>query len=305
MRMTKTLVTLALALALATLGQATDAWALAVVASSSSTGMLVREVAGDQVKLQILAPPDRDLHYLQARPSMIRALRHADLVTALGAELEVGWLPLAIQQAANPKILPGRHGYFEAAAQVDLLEPGGAADRALGDVHPVGNPHLNMDPVRMARVGLALAERLTQLDPTHAADYRRRAQAFQAKVDQRLPQWRSRTEGAPGVVSFHRDVDYLLDRFQVPLLGTLEPVPGVPPTAAHIRQLTQDLRGRRGVILFTDYQPAQAPEALAEALGWPTARLPLEPPLDADGAAYLAHMDHWMEALASASQARP
>jgi zinc/manganese transport system substrate-binding protein len=111
---------LLLALWLPVLAQA----ALPVVATSTSTGMLVREIAGSQATLTILGPPDRDLHTLQARPSMIRALRGAQLVVALGADLEVGWLPVAIQQAANPHILPGRPGYFEAAAQVDLLDVG-------------------------------------------------------------------------------------------------------------------------------------------------------------------------------------
>ena len=271
---------------------------LDVVATSSSTGMLVREVAGDHANLTILAPPDRDLHRLQARPSMIRALRSADLVTALGGDLEAGWLPAAIQQAANPAVLPGRPGYFEAAGQVKLLDAGGPADRALGDVHPVGNPHVNMDPVRMARVAAALAERLAELDPANAGAYRERAAAFERRVEDRVEAWQARLADAPGAVSFHTDVIYLLDRFGVPHLGTLEPVPGVPPTAAHIRRLREDLAGRAGVILLTTYQPEQAARTLADALGWPRVRLPLEPPLEAAGEGYLEHMERWVTGLA-------
>jgi zinc/manganese transport system substrate-binding protein len=230
---------------------------------------------------------------------MIRALRNADLVAALGADLEVGWLPLVIRQAANPKILPGRPGYFEAAAQVELLAKGGPADRALGDVHPVGNPHVNMDPVRMAQVGMALAERLGELDPEHAAKYQARAQAFEARVREHLPKWQNQAAQAPGVVLYHKDAVYLLDRFEVPLLSLIEPVPGVPPTASHIRSLIDKLKGQSGVVLFTTYQPEQAPASIAEALDWPRARLPLEPPLDADGDAYLAHMQRWIDALVS------
>jgi len=271
--------------------------ALEVVATSSSTGALVREIARDQAELTILAPPDRDIHYLQARPSMVRALRGADLVAALGADLEVGWLPVAIRQAANPNILPGRPGYFEAAAQVTLLEVGGPADRALGDVHPVGNPHLNMDPLRMSQVARALARRLGELDPANAGQYRRRADAFAQKVKKRLAQWQARAAGAPGVVSYHRDLLYLLERLQVPLLGTIEPVPGVPPSGAHLQELTQRLSGRRGVVLYTVFQSTQGPESLAKTLGWPARRLPLEPPLKADGDGYLEHMERWVRAL--------
>jgi zinc/manganese transport system substrate-binding protein len=108
--------------------------ALDVVATAPSLGALVRAVGGERIQVTVLAPPDRDLHRLQAKPSMMRALRGADLVVALGAELESGWLPAAIANAANPKVLPGQPGYFEAAAQVSLLEVGGPADRARGDV---------------------------------------------------------------------------------------------------------------------------------------------------------------------------
>jgi zinc/manganese transport system substrate-binding protein len=276
-------------------------FALDVVASSSSTAALVREIAGDHVKLTILAPPDRDIHYLQARPSMIHALRGADLVVALGADLEVGWLPLAISQAANPKILPGKAGYFEAAVQVSLLDVGGPADRALGDIHPTGNPHINMDPVRMAEVSTALAERMALLDSKHAEEYRARAVNFAKQVDEKVAEWRVRLSNPKGVVSFHKDVTYLLDRFEIPHLGILEPVPGVPPTASHIQSLIREQQGKSGIILYTTYQPEQAPVSVAEALGWKHIPLPLEPPLDADGKGYLMHMQRWIDALAGNS----
>lgn len=291
-RAIRLLVLLVLLLPLAARGE------LKVVSSSSSTAMLVREIAGPQVGLTVLAPPDRDLHLLQVRPSMMRALRGADLVTALGADLEQGWLPLAIQQAANPRILPGRPGYFEAAAQVDLLQVGGRADRSLGDVHPVGNPHINMDPLRMAQVGLALAQRLAELDPQHASDYHARAGVFRDRVVGFLANWQEELAGAPGVVSYHLDVLYLLQRFEVPLLGVLEPVPGVPPTASHLKGLTASLTGRQGVILYTTYQSERAPKSLGRLLGWRSERLQLEPPLDADGSAYLEHIERWVRAIA-------
>lgn len=272
---------------------------LQVVATSPSMGALVREIAGPGVHLTVLAPPDRDMHSLQAKPSMIHALRGADLVVALGAELEVGWLPLAIASSTNARLQPGQTGYFEAAAQVDLLDRGAAADRALGDVHPVGNPHLDLDPVRTARVGRALAERLGQLDPASATQYRRRAETFAAEVDRRVRLWAQRLKGAPGVVLYHRDAVYLLDRFGIPLLGLIETVPGVPPTAAHLKELTAGLAGQRGVLLYASYQSSTEPEALARQLGWPVQGLPLEPPMDADGEGYLRHIERWVAAIAA------
>lgn len=271
---------------------------LKIVATSTSMGALVREVAGTRAELTVLASPDRDLHQLQAKPSMMRALRGADLVVAIGAELEVGWLPVAIASAANPRIQPGQPGYFEAAAQVDLLDVGGPADRALGDVHPVGNPHLDLDPVRMATVAGALAERLAQLDPAGADQYRRAADRFADQVRQRVDQWRPRLAGAPGVLLFHRDAIYLLERFGVPLLGTIEAVPGVPPTGRQLSELVAKLKGRAGVILFAPYQSPQAPLKLASDLGWRAERLSLEPPMDADGDGYLNHIGRWVDVIA-------
>ncbi len=154
----------------------------------------------------------------------------------------------------------------------------------------------------MVEVARALAERLAALDGERAADYRARDRAFARRVDERVATWRQTLANSPGAVSFHKDVTYLLDRFGVPFLGTLEPVPGVPPTASHIRSLIDQLQGRAGgVVLFTTYQPEQAPASVAETLGWRQARLPLEPPLDADGDGYLAHMQRWVDALASGS----
>jgi zinc/manganese transport system substrate-binding protein len=279
---------------------AMPAFALDVVATSPSMGALVRTVA-PSAELTVLAGPDRDLHRLQATPSMMQALRGADLVVAIGAELEVGWLPAASARAANPAILPGREGYFEAAAQVPLLDSGGTADRSLGDVHPAGNPHVDLDPVRMAQVADALAARLAQLDPAGADRYRANARRFADAVDQRVPQWQQRLDAAPGVVLYHRDAIYLLDRFGVPLLGTVEPVPGVPPSGRDIRQLASKLAGRSGIIIHAPYQSPKAAHKLGRDLGWPVEELPLEPPVSADGNGYLEHIDRWVVTIAAAA----
>ncbi len=280
---------------------AAPAWALEVVATTSSMGMLARTVGGPRVKVTELAPPDRDAHMLQARPSMMRALRDAQLVVAVGAELEIGWLPAAMNGAANGAILPGRAGYFEAAAQVPLLDAGQAADRAQGDVHPAGNPHVNLDPARMATIAKALAERLAQLDAAHAADYRERAKGFAAAVEEKLPAWKQKTAGSGGAVLYHKDGAYLLHALGLTLHGMLEPVPGVAPTASHLEALAGKLRGRggrQGVIVHTPYQPPAGAEKLAGLSGWKVAVLPIDPPAGADANAYFALIARWAEALA-------
>jgi len=279
------------------------AWAasvLNVVATTASMGMLAREVGGAAVKVEVLAAPDRDPHMLQAKPSMMRALRDADLVVAVGAELEMGWLPAAINGAANPRLLPGHDGYFEAAAQVSLLDAGQSADRAHGDVHPAGNPHVNLDPRRMAQIARALAERLAKLEPAQTAAFRAGAQRFSAAVEQRVPGWQAQAAGSPGGVLFHKDGNYLFALLGLPILGYVEPVPGVPPTASHLNSLTAKLKGQRGVILHHAYQPAQGPQLLASRLGWKTAVVALEPAKEADAAAYFQLIDSWVTALADA-----
>jgi zinc/manganese transport system substrate-binding protein len=270
-----------------------------VAATTTTMAMLARTVGGEQVSVTTLAPPDRDAHYLQAKPSMIRALRRADLVVAVGAELEVGWLPAAIRNAANPAIRPGQSGYFEAAAQVELMDTGGAADRARGDVHPAGDPHANLDPVRMATVAEALASRLGNLDGEHRVAFRERAEAFGAEVEDRLPQWREAVADAPGVVAFHKDVDYLMERLEVPVRGYLEPKPGIPPTASHLRRLIDEVKGGdAGVVLRHPFHPREPARKVADAAGWRTAALPLDPELGATAADYFGLIDDYVAAMA-------
>ena len=281
----------------------TTAWGAAVldiVATTSSMGVLARTVGGPQASVRELAQPDRDVHMLQARPSMMAALRDAHLVVAVGAELEIGWLPAALAGAANPDILPGRSGYFEAAAQVPLLDAGQSANRAGGDVHPAGNPHVSLDPARMARIAIALAARLAQLDPAHADAYHARAQQFADTVDDKLPQWRQTVAGAGGAVLHHKDGAYVLDALGLPLLGTLEPLPGVAPTATHLKTLAAHLAGKRGVIVRTPYQPPSGAETFSRLTGWPVAVLSIDPPTNADMQGYLDLIGQWVEALATA-----
>jgi len=272
--------------------------ALSVVASTSNMGMLARAVGGDAVKVTVLAPPDRDPHTLQARPSMMLALRGADLLVAVGAELEVGWLPAGLSGASNPKILPGQSGYFEAAAQIPLIERGGGADRSRGDVHPMGNPHVFLDPERMAAIARALGGRLALLDPAHAAAYTANAEAFGKAVAERIPKWKAQAAGAKGAVLYHKDANYLFALLGVPVLGYVEPLPGIPPTAQHLSDVVSRLAGTKGVVLFTDYQSSQGPAFIAGKLGWNAIRLPIEAGATADAGAYFRMIDRWVDAVA-------
>jgi zinc/manganese transport system substrate-binding protein len=276
--------------------------AVRVVATTSSMGMLARTVGGDAVKITVLSPPDRDAHFLLARPSMMVALRRADLLLAVGADLEIGWLPAALRGANNRKILPGQPGYFEGAAQIELIEVGEAPDRARGDVHPVGNPHYYMDPGRMAQVARALAARLATLDAQNAESYRANAEAFSKAAAARIPGWKEQAAGVPGVVFYHKDGNYLAGLLDVPILAYIEPLPGIPPTASHLRDVVRRLQSKKGIILYNTYHSKDGPAFLAKNLGWEEKQLQLEVNLDADGTSYLDHIDAWVRAVASAGR---
>ena len=285
--------------ALALLLVAPLSWAaLEVAATTPNMGMLARTVGGEHVNVTVLALGDRDVHRLEARPSMMVALRRADLLVAVGAELEVGWLPAAQRSAGNPRVLPGRPGYFEAASSVMLIDAGAPADRALGDVHPMGNPHVYFDPLRMAVAAEVLAERLAELDPANAAAFRDNARDFAASVDTRLRDWLVRVDNAPGVLLYHKDANYLMERLGVPVFGFIEPVPGLPPTARHISELVSELDGRQGMIFHLVFQPAQGPDRIGDALGWPVFRM--ESNVGEQGTLddYLAMIESWVEKLA-------
>ena len=280
------------------LGSAAAWGQLNVVATTTNMAMLAKTVGGEHVEVTTLAPPDRDAHYLDVRPNMMAALRRADIVVSVGAELEIGWLPPAIEGAGNRDIYPERQGYFEAANQVDLIEPQDAADRAMGDVHPRGNPHIYMDPPRMARAGLALAEALADLDEANAESFRRNARDFRGRVDEKVPEWRGKVEGSPGMLLYHEDANYLAELLGVTIHGYLEPVPGVPPTGRHLRDLRDRLVDKEGVLIRTPWQPERAATFVREQLGWPVVVLPTNVKLGGDADDYLALIDEWVQAFA-------
>lgn len=190
-------------------------------------------------------------------------------------------------------------GYFEAAAQVPLLDSGQAADRARGDVHPMGNPHMHLDPARMAKIASALAARLARLALEKAGEFRANAERFARAVEARTPAWRRAAADLPGAVLYHKNGDYLLTFIGLPVLGYIEPLPGVPPTARHLQALIDGLQGRRGVVLHHAFQPGQGPRRVAESLGWPVRVVPLEPEVKASAEDYFRLIDAWVAALAA------
>jgi len=262
----KTLWTGSLAFALAAFSGGALA-ALNVFATVPEWGALAEALGGDNVKVYVATSAMQDPHHIEAKPSLIARARTADLVVATGAELEVGWLPLVLQQAGNPKVRPGQPGYFEAAAFVTLRDKPARLDRADGDVHAAGDPHVQTDPRNVALVAAALAARLVELDPANADAYRARARAFDAKWQAAIAKWErdaAPLRGTPIVVQ-HKAFTYLIAWLGMNVVATLEPKPGVEPTVASLSEVLATLQRQPAkMVLRAAYQSDRASQWIAE-----------------------------------------
>ncbi|MBI3371546.1 MAG: zinc ABC transporter substrate-binding protein [Betaproteobacteria bacterium] len=251
--------------------------ALNVFACEPEWGSLARELAGDKAVVFAATTALQDPHRIEARPSLIARMRSADLVVCSGADLEVGWLPLLLRQSGNAKVQPGSPGYFEASQFVARLEIPKIFDRALGDIHPGGNPHIHLNPRNIAKVAEVIAERMTQLDPANATDYKARAAAFQQRWQAALQRWEqqaARLKGATLVV-YHKDMSYFIHWLGMREAGSLEPKPGIPPTPAHLAELLERMKREPAkVIVYSAYSSPKAAEFLSERAGIPMVMLP-------------------------------
>jgi zinc/manganese transport system substrate-binding protein len=241
--------------------------ALNIFACEPEWGALAKELAGEKVSIYVATTALQDPHRIEARPSLIARARSADLAVCTGAELEVGWLPLVQTQSGNPRIQTGRPGLFEAARYVTMLEVPQSVDRAQGDVHPGGNPHIHLDPRNIAKIAAALAERMAELDPGEAGQYRARSKAFLERWQQATARWEK--AGAPlkgmTIVVYHRNMTYLSNWLGMREAGALEPKPGLPPTASHLSELLANLaRDPAKAIVRSAYNDPRAAEWLAE-----------------------------------------
>lgn len=247
---------------------------------------LAEAIGGERVSAWSATTAAQDPHQVQARPSLIAKLRRADLLVCSGAGLEEAWLPLLLRRARNPKVLPGQPGHLMAAEQVGLLERPARLDRSEGDVHALGNPHIQLDPRRVLQVARVLAERLTVVDPANAAHYRTRLTDFERRWQSAMTDWTSRATilNGRGVVVQHTSWIYLLDWLGMQRVAALEPKPGLPPAAGHLATLKARLAGGQTLaILRSDYNDPRPADWLSEHTGVPVLALPhtVDPEADA------------------------
>jgi zinc/manganese transport system substrate-binding protein len=251
-----------------------------VFACEPEWSALAQEIGGEQVDATSATHALQDPHYVEARPSLISKMRKADLVVCSGAQLEIGWLPMLLSKANNPRVLPGKNGFLEASSVVPRLGIPDSVDRAQGDMHPQGNPHIQMNPHNISLVARAMGDRMALVDPENAKQYARGTSDFLARWDQALSRWESRAQALAGwrVVCHHQSWIYLEDWLGLEEVATLEPVPGIPPTASHLSALLSEL-GTDGngadAIIRAPFQSAKASDWLQDRTGIPAVMLPL------------------------------
>lgn len=251
---------------------------LRVFACEPEWAALAGEIGGDLVETHSATTALQDPHYIQARPSLIAMVRRADLVICSGAQLEIGWLPALLNKANNPSVLPATDGYMEASSFVMRLDATGKVDRSQGDIHPMGNPHVQTDPRNIAAVARALAARMSRIDPVNTEVYNTNLSGFLDRWERAIERWDERAEPLRGkrVITHHKSWVYLERWLGLEEVGNLEAIPGLPPTAAHLSRLTSEFKdGGVDVIIRSPYQDGKPALWLSERIGVEAVVLPL------------------------------
>lgn len=238
---------------------------------------LAHALGNDQVEIFTATTELQDPHHIEARPALIAQLRRANLLICSGAELEVGWLPLLLRSANNAAVMPDANGYFEAAMQVNRLDVPTQLDRSLGDIHAYGNPHVQLDPLRMLKIAGALTQKLMQLDPPHAQLYQNNLKNFNQQMQHMLTELQpqlAQLKNKP-VVIHHGNWKYLADWLQLKIMADVEPKPGIPPSPNDLNNLLQQVRNQNiSVIIRATYQADKPTQWLSEQIHVPVLALP-------------------------------
>lgn len=251
--------------------------AVNVLACEPEWESLANELGGDKVKASSATNAMQDPHRIEARPGLIARTRNADLLVCTGLELEVGWLPVLIQQSGNARIAAGQPGNFAAGGFVPRLDVPSKVDRSEGDVHASGNPHIQQNPRNIALVATALSRRLAEIDPANAAYYQARHKDFSTRWNAAVLRWEQ--QAAPlrnvAVVEHHKNMEYLMGWLGMRQVGTLEAKPGVEPSAAHLNELLAQLQRQPAkMVLRAAYQDGRASGWLAQRAAIPAVVLP-------------------------------
>jgi zinc/manganese transport system substrate-binding protein len=228
--------------------------ALRVVATTPDVADMTRQIGGEAVSVETIAQGTQDPHKVPVKPSFVTKLNRADAVVVNGLGLEHAFLPALLEVASNPKVLPTGPGYIDASAYIEPLEVPSSQDRSQGELHPLGNPHFSLDPVRGKLMAKAIADGLERVDPEHASVYREGLDRFEALLDRKIAEWKELAAPLQGVkaVSYHQDLIYLAQRYGIDLVGTIETKPGVPATPGHLEELISTMKRENASLVIRE-----------------------------------------------------
>ena len=280
---------------------------LKIVATTEDLGSIAREVAGDKATVESLSRGYQDPHFVEAKPSFVLKLNKADLLIAVGRELEIGWLPPLVTQARNAKIQPGADGYLDASLTAHILElPTGQITRAMGDVHPSGNPHYWLDPENGKRIAKAVADKLGALDHANAAYYAGRAADFDKRVTAAEGRWTGMMAPYKGtkVVTYHRSWPNFAERFGLAVIGYVEPKPGIPPSPSHTIDVINAMKQQNvKIIMVEPYFDLKTPNSIARETGGKVLVMPPSVGGEKEITDYIALFDYDLKLLTDAIKA--
>ena len=242
-----------------------------VIATTQDLAAIAQEVGGDRIEIDSIAKGYQDPHFVEAKPSFILKLQRTELLIVVGRELEIGWLPPLIQQSRNARIQPGANGYLDASLHARILDiPQGQVTRAMGDVHPLGNPHYWLDPENGVAIAKDVAAKLSQLRPTEKAYFDQRLSSFTTRLAEAQKRWLATLAPYKGikVVTYHRSLTNFADRFGLDVIGYVEPRPGIPPTPQHTLDLINEMKRQNvKLVLVEPYFDLKTPNSIGRATG--------------------------------------
>jgi zinc/manganese transport system substrate-binding protein len=244
---------------------------LNVVTSTEDLAAIATEVGGDRISVESIARGYQDPHFVEAKPSFILKMQKADLLIVVGRELEIGWLPPLITQSRNAKVQVGGSGYLDASMQARILDlPTGQVTRAMGDVHPLGNPHYWLDPENGKLIAKSIAAKLEELRPNDKATFEQRLADFTSRLDAAEKRWLAQLAPYKGVkvVTYHRSYPNFAERFGLDVIGYVEPRPGIPPTPQHTLDLIGEMKRQNvKVVMVEPYFDLKTPNSIGRETG--------------------------------------
>lgn len=277
---------------------------LNVMTTTEDLAAIAREVGGDRISVESLAKGYQDPHFVEAKPSFILKLQKADVLIAVGRDLEIGWLAPLTTQSRNPKIQPGGSGYLDASLAAQILElPRGQITRAMGDVHPLGNPHYWLDPENGKRIAKAMADKFAERRSGDRTYFEQRLGSFVSRLDEAEKRWLATMAPFKGikVVTYHRSFPNFADRFGLDIVGYVEPRPGIPPTPQHTRDLIAEMKQLHvKLVLVEPYFDLKTPNSIGRATGAEVVVVPPSVGGIEEASDYIALFDYNINLLAAA-----